>query len=182
IASQHQVKLAGVQASYGDKYQNVIPLIASLQTHPDPRIQSLGQRYADIISNEIRDTTKKDNAPVSDFKMKANQVFDVYNKFAEENQIPNLDEEPTYKAPTDDERLATRFLRMTQIPFVAIPHIGQYFHLPATPAGMSIGKALLNWDDETMNKIVTQAHVTANTEWDAIYTELLGRTGKVAEW
>lgn len=182
IANQHQARLAGVQGSFGPNYENAVPLIASLQTHPNPSIQSLGQRYADIISNEIRDTTSFNKLPASDFKLKANAAFNTYNKYAEENQIPSLDAHATYTAPTEDERLAMRFLRMTQIPFVAIPHLGQYFHLPASAPVTAIGKAMLNWDSEALSKIVDQAHVTANTEWDSIYTELQGRTGKVAQW
>jgi hypothetical protein len=182
IANQHMSRLTGLGASYGDEYQNAIPLVASLQTHPDPRIKSLGQRVSDIISSETKDTTEIMGTPASKFKLQANKTFSTLNKYVENSNIPPLKTYSTYEPKTQLEYTADRALRMVQIPFVAIPHVGQYFNLLGGSPVSQIGKALLSWDADSMSKIVDQAHVTANTQWDAIYTELLGRTGKVANW
>lgn len=183
-------RLAGLSGSVGSKMENVSPLIASLLEHNDPRVQMNGHAVADIVSNELKDTTTTKRGDVlqqtSKSKQQMNQTFGTVNRFREKagvsSRIPLLRTDPTYVAPSTAERIASSVLRTVQIPFVAIPHIGQYFHLPATAPLQSIGKALLGMNNEEMNRVVDASGILANTEWDVIHSDIAARTGTVAKW
>ena len=190
LKNQGQARLAGLAGSVGDKMQHVSPIIADMLEHPDPRVQASGHVVADIVSNELRDTElmKYGNTKSlqSSAKFQMNKTFNTVNKFRTkagvDKQIPKLQTNPTYIPPSAAEKIASSVLRTVQIPFVAIPHIGQYFHIGATAPLESIGKALLLMDKSNMEKTIQASGILANTEWDVIHSDLAARTGKVAEW
>ena len=119
-------------------------------------------------------------------KVDMNATFSAVNKFraraGESSEIPMLRTDPTYTTPSELERKATSILRTIQIPFVAIPHIGQYFHIPATSPLVAMGKFLLGVDKEEMKRTVDASGILASTEWDVIHSDIAARTGQVAKW
>jgi hypothetical protein len=189
IKNRSQARLAALSGSVGDKMQNVTPLIASLLDHPDPRVQLNGRRVADIVSNELKDTRvyheRDGDVTKSSAKVQMNRSISTVNKFravSEEKQIPKLNVDPTYKVASNPERTAQEVLRLVQIPFVAIPHIGQYFHLGMSAPLQSIGKALLRMNEDEMHSTLEASGILANTEWDVVHSEILARSGKLARW
>ncbi len=187
LKSRAKARLDAISGSVGDKMQNVSPLIASMLEHPDPRINMNGKRIADIVSNELKDTRlNRSNNLESGAKADMNRTFSVVNKArkaaGDESQIPKLRTDPTYYAPENAERNASSFIRMMQIPLVAIPHIGQYFHIPADSPLQAIGKALLQMDKPEMTKTLEASGVLNNTQWDVIHSDIAARTGKIAKW
>jgi hypothetical protein len=190
IKNLSQARLAAMSGSVGDKMQNIAPLIASLLEHSDPRIQMNGRRVADIVSNELKDT-RIVKAPggiqstQSTSKVVMNRSFAVVNKFRAltgDKSIPSLNTDATYNPVSAPERAASDILRMVQIPFVAIPHIGQYFHLGASAPLQAVGKALLRMDQVSMERTIDASSILANTEWDVIHSDILARSGKVAKY
>lgn len=191
VKNQSQARLAGLSGSVGDKMQNVAPLIASMLEHPDPRVQLNGKAVADIVSNELRDTELQKSGNTkslqSSAKVDMNAAFNIVNKFRKKagisnQEIPMLKTDPTWMPPSEAEKTATKILHTIQIPFVAIPHIGQYFHIGATAPLESIGKALLSMDKANMMNTIDASGILANTEWDVIHSDLAARTGRVAQW
>jgi len=184
-----QARLDGIVGSLGAHYENIAPIIAEQLEHTDPRIQMNGQRLASIVSNELKDTTfaKGTKTPQAGSAVEMNRQFSIVNKFrrqgnSEARQIPLLNTEPTYTSPKEWERVASSLFRTMQIPLVAIPHIGQYFHLPMSAPISAIGKALLQVDKDSMLKTVESSSIHATTMWDVIHSDLLARSGKIAEW
>src|SRR6185312_10401207 len=108
-----QARLDGIAGSYGDNYKNLVPLIASMKSHPDPRVNLNAERKANYI------------------------------------------------------------LRTVQIPFVAIPHIGQYFHIPMSSPLSAVGKALFQMDKAQMKQTVEASGILAHSQWDAIHSDIL---------
>ena len=189
IKNRSQARLAGLEGSVGSKMENVSPLIASLLDHSDPRVQMNGRRVADIVSNEIKDTRtyheRGGDIEKSSAKVQMNKSFSTVNKFravSEEKPIPMLNVKPTYEPVGNPERVAHEVLRMVQIPFVAIPHIGQYFHLGMSAPLQGVGKALLRMNEDEMNSTLEASGILANTEWDVVHSEILARSGKIAQW
>jgi hypothetical protein len=190
IKNRSAARLAGISGSVGDKMQNVSPLIASLLKNPDPRVQMNGRRVADIVSNELKDTRTIDapggiKSSQSSAKVAMNKTFSVVNKFRQasgEGEIPKLSTDPTYTPVSTPERTASEVLRVVQIPFVAIPHVGQYFHLGMSAPLQGIGKALLRMNLDEMHSTIEASGILANTEWDVIHSEILARSGKMAQW
>jgi len=189
IKNRSLARLAGLEGSVGDKMQNVTPLIASMLEHSDPRVQLNGRRVADIVSNELKDThtyhERGGDIEKSSAKVQMNQSINTVNKFraiSEEEQIPMLNVKPTYEPVSNPERTAQEVLRLVQIPFVAIPHIGQYFHLGMSAPLQSIGKALLRMNEDEMHSTLEASGILANTEWDVVHSEILARSGKLARW
>lgn len=190
LKNQSQARLAGLAGSVGLHMENVSPIIASMLEHPDPRVQLNGHAVADIVSNELKDTSEIKYGNTKSFqstsKLDMNKVFNTVNKFRQKigssEQIPLLNTNPTYYPPSKAEKVAFDVLRTVQIPFVAIPHIGQYFHLPATAPLEAIGKALLMMDKEQMEHTLDASGILANTEWNVIYDDLAARTGTLSRW
>src|SRR6185312_13581855 len=183
-----QARLDGIAGSYGDNYKNLVPLIASMKSHPDPRVNLNAERIMDIVSNELHDTTLTfQRTKGSEAKLDVNKAFDTYNKLQKKagtnKEIPLLNNaDPTYKDTSSAERKANYILRTVQIPFVAIPHIGQYFHIPMSSPLSAVGKALFQMDKAQMKQTVEASGILAHSQWDAIHSDILARTGKVAKW
>jgi hypothetical protein len=81
-----KARLDGIAGSFGPEYENLVPLIASLKSHPDPRINLHGDRLLDTISNELTDTKpsfRKNEE--SEVKGKVFDAFQTYNKLTEES-------------------------------------------------------------------------------------------------
>jgi hypothetical protein len=189
IKNRSQARLTALNGSVGDKMQNVTPLIASMLEYPDPRVQLNGRRIADIVSNELKDTRtfheRGGDVTKSSAKVQMNQSINTVNKFralSEDKQIPKLNVDPTYTPASNPERTAQEVLRLVQIPFVAIPHIGQYFHLGASAPLQAVGKALLRMNEDEMHSTLEASGILANTEWDVVHSEILARSGKLAQW
>lgn len=192
VKNEKLSRLAGLAApgSFGSKFENVTPIIGRLRQSEDPIKRALGQRYADIVSNEVRDTREyttfqgvKGKQSVA--KVNMNQAFIAANKVydkLEMPRIPLLDTKRTYVAQGEAERTVHRVLNTILIPFVAIPHIGQLFNPASSTPYTVIGKALLNMTDEDVHQTVEASHITANTLWTTMYQDILGETGKIAEW
>ena len=187
---QGQARLDGIAGSFGSKYENLAPLIGSMLEHSDPRVNLNGRRVLDIISNELQDT-KSDfkqgsSQPASGVKMGVRDVFNTVNTLRKRagttKMLPSVDVSPTYYPPSKAEKVANDVLRTVQIPFVAIPHIGQYFHIAASSPLTAIGKGLLGMDKAEMDKTIEASGILAHSQWDVIHSDLLARTGKVAKW
>lgn len=186
-----QARLDGIAGSFGPKYENLAPLVASMLEHPDPRVQLNGNRVLDIISNELQDTKPgfkqgKKFPDMSESKSAVADVFNTVNKLRKQagtqKMLPSIDVSATYIPPQNWEKVANNILRTVQIPFVAIPHIGQLFHIPASSPITAIGKSLLQMDVPKMRQIREISGILGTSQWDAIHSDLLARTGRVAKW
>lgn len=190
VKNQKLARLAALEQSYGREFENAAPIIGRMLQDKDPRVVANAHRIADIISNEVRDTTsvttfQGTKGEQSAAKVAMNKAFQAANKIykkLEMPQIPLLNSSPTYFKQSEGERTAHRILNQMLIPFVAIPHIGQLFHIPASSPLPAIGSALMHMSDEDMHQTVEASAITANTLWQAMYRDILGETGKVAEW
>jgi hypothetical protein len=189
LKNQQIARLTGINGSYGEHYENATPIIASMLKDKNPDVVNNAHRVADIISNQTRDTCMfKDhtgtNTPQSSAKKFMNQAFNKANRYADEGdkKIPLLSTEPTYTPQTSAERTAHRVMDTMLIPFVALPHIGQLFNVPASSPLRAMGASLLRLNEDEMHKTVEAASITASTTWSALYRDILGETGKVAEW
>lgn len=185
IKAESVARLSALTGSYGDHFQNVSPIIASMRLSGDPRMVDHAQRVADIISNQVRDTKQIGNVDRSVGKYEMNKQFRAANKVreaADEPLIKQLNENKTYTKPTEAERQAHRVLDTVMLPFLAIKHVGQFFNLPASSPLNSIGATLLRMDHNEMNQTVEASHVVASTLWRAMYRDILGETGHVADW
>lgn len=193
-----QARLAGIANSFGDKMQNLVPLIMDLQDHSDPRMNVHGNRILDIVSNELKDTTKVPD-PKSGAMMEASQTkVDVtralrsVNKFRQASiaagnkgtkllSPESISLKPTYTAPNSIEKAVGGWIRTVQVPLVAIPHIGNYFNLGSSPL-KSIGAALLTMGDKQLQDTVYASGALSATMHDIMHASLEGRTGKIAQW
>lgn len=191
LQNKSKARLVGLEGSVGAKMENVSPLLANMLEHPDPRVQLNGRAVADILSNELRDTqlmkVGADESLKSKSKIDVNSTFRTVNKFRQKGdknaaQIPMLRTDPTYYTPEKAETVADDILRTVQIPFVAIPHIGQYFHLTAAAPLEAQGRALLGMDKKSMQHTIEASGILANTQWDVIHSDLEARTGKISQW
>ncbi|SRR6266567_2679748 len=171
--------------SYGSNFENAAPIIAEMRLSEDPRMVNHAQRVADIISNQVRDTKVIKNIDTSYSKYSMNKAFKASNKVLasiEEPQIPYLRENPTYEKPTEAERTAHRVLDTMMLPFLSLKHVGQFFNLPASSPLPAMGASLLRMSRDEMEKTVEASSIVASTLWRATYRDILGETGKVAEW
>jgi hypothetical protein len=184
-----QARLNGIANSFGDKMQNLSPLIAELQEHPDPRMQTHGNRVLDIISNELKDTVIRDGAEVSSTKYDVRRAFEAVNKFRKAEggedikllQPGRIKTSPTYKAPDSIETVVHNFTRMVQTPLVAIPHIGNLFNIASSPME-SIGKAMFSMGDKEMQDHIYASGALSATMHDILHASIEGRTGVVSKW
>ena len=183
-------RLSGLAGSYGSNFENVTPIIAGMLTDKDPRVVSNGHRVAQIVSNQVRDTKLMQdfsggNSMQSASAVDMNKAFKSANKIravVEEPEIPMLRTDPTYSKPSETERAAHRVLNTVLTPFIAIPHIGQLFHLPASSPLSAVGKALFRMDHAEMSKTVEASSILANTVWRETYADILAESGKVSQW
>lgn len=190
VRNEQLARLKALPGSYGAEFEHVTPIIARMRQSADPRIVQLGQRYADIVSNEVRDTKMMTSYTgqkglESVAKVNMNKAFQSANKIYEKLELPKiplLDSTATYYKQEEPERLAHRVLNMMLIPFVAIPHIGQLFNPPASSPLEAIGATLMRMNHDDMQQTVDAAAITANTAWQTMYENILGETGKVAEF
>lgn len=190
VKNMSLARLAALHGSYGDNFENVAPIIAGMRLHPDPRMVDHAQRVADIISNQVRDTRLMHGfqgqlEETSYGKTSINKAFIAANKVrsaAEEKEIPLLRTDKTYSKPNEDERQAHRILDTVMLPFLTVKHMGQFFNLPASSPLPAIGAALLRMNHAEMNQTVEASHIVASTLWRAMYRDILGETGHVAEW
>lgn len=190
IKAESVARLKALVGSYGDHFQNVSPIIAQMRLDKDPRMVDHAQRVADIISNQVRDTKLTRgftgvNELTSGGKTAMNKAFLTANKLrvaAEEREIPLLRTDKTYSKPTETERMAHRVLDTVMLPFLAIKHVGQFFNLPASSPLSAIGNTLLRMNHDEMNQTVEATHVVASTMWRAMYRDILGESGHVADW
>ena len=191
IKNQQTARLNALGQTYGHYFENAAPIIAGMLEDKDPRVVANAHRVADIISNQVRDTRMfKDfsggNTEQSAAKVYMNRAFKKANKIRKQAdisaKIPSLDTAKTYTKQSETERKAHRVLNTMLIPFVALPHIGQIFNLPASSPLKAIGASLLRLDHDEMEKTVEASGIVATTMWSAMYRDILGETGKVAEF
>lgn len=190
IKNQSIARLKALSGSYGDNFENAAPLIARLRRSGDPRSVLHGQRLADIISNQVRDTRLSYGhtgilSDQSAAKISMNKAFVASNKLyetLEEPQVKLLNTNPTYDKPEEIERKAHRILDTIMLPTLAIKHVGQFFNLPASSPLPAIGAALLRMNHDEMEKTVEASGIVSSTLWNAMYRDILGETGRVSEW
>lgn len=190
IRNEQLARLAALPGSYGAEFEHVTPIIARMRQSTDPRIVMLGQRYADIVSNQVRDTRmmttfQGTKGYESVAKITMNKAFMSANKIYEKLEMPKiplLESDATYFKQGEKERLAHRVLNMMMIPFVAIPHIGQLFNPVMGSPLSAIGATLLRMNHDEMAQTVDAAAISTNTIWQAMYENILGETGKVADF
>ena len=190
VKNESLARLAAIHGSYGDNFENVAPILARMRLHPNPNIVDLGQRYADIVSNQVRDTKLLANfqggySDQSVSKTEVNKQFQKANKVrALEGlpEIPKLRTDPTYMKPAELERKAHRIIDMMLLPTLAIKHVGQFFNIPMGSPLSSIGAALLRMQPEEMDHTIEASHILASTVWREMYQDILGETGHVAQW
>jgi len=191
IRGQKIARLNAIAGSYGDKFKNATPIIARMLQDSDPRVVSNAHRLADIVSNQVRDTkmfsdSGGTNTEQSAAKYYMNKAFKKANKVYEKaemgQRIPLLDTEKTYTRPSDTERTAHRVMDTMLIPFVAVKHIGQIFNPIASSPLPALGAALLRMDHAGMSKTIDASGIVASTMWRAMYRDVLGESGHVAEW
>jgi hypothetical protein len=177
-----KARLDGIAGSFGPKYENLSPILASMQTHPDPRINLNGQRILDIVSNVLHDTqTDYKGAQYSAVKAQVAKAFEASNKFAGTNlDIPKA--APTYYPPTQAEHTYKDILRIIQLPGIILPHLGQYAHLAASAPLSSLTKALFSSTSDEALKMIDHSGIIANSEADILHSDILMRTGKLAQW
>jgi hypothetical protein len=188
IKNQQIARLTAIAGSYGEHYENATPIIASMLRDPNPDVVNNAHRIADIISNQTRDTRKfTDHTGTSTQQSAAkkymNQAFGKANKYLDKDKkTPMLDTAKTYTPQAPLERVAHRVLDTMLIPFVALPHIGQVFNIAASSPLRAIGASLLRMNVDEMHTTVEASGITASTAWSAMYRDILGETGHVAEW
>jgi hypothetical protein len=190
-----EARVHALHQSLGQNMKNLVPLIIELQDHPDPRMDVHAQRLLDIISNELKDTTRKFGAQggsseVSSVKDKVAAALTKVNKFRDAankmgDRVPSLkpekiDTNPTYKSAGPVEKAVSGWIRMVQVPLVAIPHIGTTFNLGSAPL-KSLGKALLSGSDKQVNDTIRASGVLAATMQDMLHSFVEGRTGIVSK-
>src|ERR1700735_253176 len=178
-------RLKALTGSYGDNFENLTPIIASMRRDPEPNIQQQGQRIADIISNQVRDTKTIQDQDTSYAKYSMNKAFRSANKIyeaIEEPTIKNLDASPTYEKPSEAERKVHRVIDTVMLPFLTIKHVGQLFNPPAVSPLTAIGASLMRMQHAEMEQTVQASHIVASTLWSAMYRDILGESGHVAEW
>ena len=190
-----EARLHGIDESLGKNMQNLIPHIMELQDHPDPRMETHANRVLDIVSNELKDTTKKYNikggfSEVSDVKSKVAEGLKKLNKFREAAHETDpsvkllkpgsINTAPTYKTPGEIEKAVSKWIRMVQVPLVAIPHIGTTFNLGSAPLA-ALGKVLLGAGDKQFEDTVRASGILAATEHDMMHAYIEGRTGFVGK-
>jgi hypothetical protein len=193
IQAKSKARLAAISTVYGQHFENATPIIAGMLTDKDPRVVMNAHRIADIISNQTHDTVtsvtfgkgiiKKDIGSYA--KASMNAAFNQANKIREPldlDKIPLLDTEATYKNPTQREHTARRVANTILTPFVAIPHIGQLFHIPADSPLTAIGSSLLGVDRAEATKIKEASGIFSSTLWNTMYRDIRGERGKIAEW
>ncbi len=191
IRGQKIARLNAIAGSYGDKFKNATPIIARMLQDSDPRIVNNAHRLADIVSNQVRDTKffserGGTNTEQSAAKYYMNAAFKKANKVYEKaemgQRIPLLNTEKTYTRPSDAERMSHRVMDTMLIPFVAVKHIGQLFNPVASSPLPALGAALLKMDHAQMEQTIEASGIVASTMWRAMYRDVLGESGKVAEW
>ena len=190
VQNMQKARLIALQGSFGDHFQNLTPLIARLLTSSEPREVANGHRVADIISNQVRDTQHLPdilgtNLDQSAAKKTMNQAFKKANKFRDpetEQMIPYLKTDKTYSKQSEGERLSHRILDVVMLPFLSVKHIGQFFNPIMSSPLPAIGAALLRQDHAEMENFVDASAITASTAWSAMYRDILGESGHIAEW
>ena len=109
---QGQARLDGIAGSFGAKYENLAPLVASMLEHSDPRVNLNGRRVLDIISNELQDTKmgfKQGEIPARiRSKVGVADVFNTVNTLRKRagttKMLPSVDVSPTYYPPSKMRR------------------------------------------------------------------------------
>ena len=192
-----QARLQGIAAGIGTKGENLTPLILALQEHPDPRMQTHALRLLDAISSELKDTTKMRDPQsgalidVSSSKMEVARALKEVNKFksaqvakgAKDIKMASPESislKPTYEAPGKVEKAVGNWIRMVQVPLVAIPHIGTYFNLGSAPMA-ALGRTLLNMGDKEMDSHIQASGILSATMHDIMHQYIEGRTGIVSK-
>lgn len=195
---QAKARLQAITDAFGPHMQNVLPLIVELQDHADPRVNTHAIRLLDNLSNDLKDTIKKPTSyknaakgSVSSVKTDITKNLTTLNRFrnariaAGEKDVKRLRPEdistnPTYKAPGSIEKAVSEWVRLVQVPLVAIPHIGTYFNLGTAPL-RSMGKVLLGMSDKDMNAMIYASGALSGTMHDIMHAHLEGRTGLVSK-
>jgi hypothetical protein len=192
-----QARLQGIAAGIGAKGENLTPLILALQEHPDPRMQTHALRLLDAISSELKDTTKMRDPQsgalidISSLKMEVARALKEVNKFksaqvakgAKDIKMASPESislKPTYEAPGKVEKAVGNWIRMVQVPLVAIPHIATYFNLGSAPMA-ALGRTLLNMGDKEMDSHIQASGILSATMHDIMHQYIEGRTGLVSK-
>lgn len=192
-AAKGTARLTAIAQVYGPHFENATPIIARMLTDKDPRVVMNGRRVADILSNQVKDTQHLtgfgkgtvSSGPESFAKSSMNRAFVTANKFREESEldkIPLLNTESTYSRPAQAEYAAHRIMNTMLTPFVAIPHVGQLFHIPADSPLPAIGASLLRMNQNHADAVKDASGILSSTLWNTMYGDIKGETGKVAEW
>jgi len=192
-----QARLTGITNSFGDKMQNVVPHIMDLQDHPDPRMNMHAQRLLDNISATIHDTisikapkggmmdVSKGKADVADALTKVNKFRQAQinqgNKDVQLLKPEDIKLAPVYKLAGPKEKAVSNWIRMVQVPLVAIPHLSGYFNIGATSSLKSMGDALLGMNDKQMQDAIYRSGALSATMHDMMHSFIEGRTGIVSK-
>jgi hypothetical protein len=196
-SNQQQSRLDGIAAGIGSHAENLTPLINSLQESADPRMHSHALRLLDNISAELRDTTTIRDPrtgamrQASSTKVAVAKALTQLNKYKQamiesgEKDIKlsrpqDISEKAMYTRPGAIEKNYSNWVRMVQVPLVAIPHIGQYFNLGSGPMD-AIGKTLFSMGDKELDAHVEASGVLSMTMHDMMHSYLEGRTGFISK-
>ena len=192
-----QAHLIGIQQSLGKNFENLVGPIMELQEHPDPRMLTHANRLLEGVSSELKDTTSKflpsgAKTQVSAVKDKVASALATVNKAREAMRrqgvsgvkmlLPKaIDTSPSYTKAGEVEKRVSNWIRMVQVPLVAIPHIGNYFNLGATAPLKAIGRALLSGNDTQVKQAVEASASLAATMHDIMHAFIEGKTGIVSK-
>jgi hypothetical protein len=192
-AAKGKARLNAISQVYGPHFENATPIIANMLSDKDPRVVMNGHRVADILSNQVKDTRDivgfgkgtATKGPASYAKASMNKAFMASNKVRDElelTKIPLLNTEATYERQSQAEYAAHRVLNTMLTPFVAIPHVGQLFHIPADSPLPAIGASILRLNQNHAEAIKDASGILSSTLWNTMYRDILGEKGHVSEW
>ena len=191
LKNMQLARLQGLAAegSYGSNFEHAIPIVAGLLRDKNPEVVQYGHMVADIVSHQVRDTMPAHsssgvNSAQSLFKMNVNNATAAAEKSLElpAKTFSRLNTDPTYIKPSEAERKAHRVMDVMLLSQLSIKHITQGFNVPATSPLPAIGAALLRMNKEEMDHTIQATHILAANNWSAIYRDILGENGRVAEW
>jgi hypothetical protein len=191
--NKRQASLLGAKQAMGANFENISPLIMKLRESPSTTLREMGQRYADIVSNEFRDKDKDVafstkgavKGEVSKIKQGLNKSFSFVNKLrkgSEQDGIPLLDTKPTYSDSGQAERWLSNALRTVQAPLAILPHSSMEANVWLRSPVQAVVKAFAGVDKQTSDKLIEASNILTRTDLDFLHQDIVARTGKIAKW
>ena len=190
LGFQHEGQAAAIarQQVFGTNYSNLADIMSKLLRSDDPTKNSYAGLLMDVISNDTKDITKFQGAPVSDVKMQIRHYIEQENKAKSllaraegksfvETPLPSI--KATYSQTSELERAVRSFTIIRQAPFAAISHALMPVNMVLSSPLRANIRGILEMNTPELKQLYEATAILADTNHVMLNDVLTASTGYV---